>query len=128
MMQRVTALLPDDLPAAEVLRQRPPTLDEITSVCADYYNVSSDRLAMGRDRQTSHTRRCIYYFARRYIRMMSCKQISTRFFKRTENSVWSGASKVEGMREHDELIRDDLDILERRIAQAVLNWRFTPCR
>lgn len=128
-MKRVTALLPDDLPAADVLRQRPPTLDEIIEACAGFYDVPiDDKLMTGRARRISHVRRCVYYFARRYLRMMSCKQIATRFYKRNHNTVWSGASRIDGMRPVDELVRDDLDIIERRIAQSVLNWRFTPCR
>lgn len=126
-MHMVTALMPDDLPAAKVLRQRPPTFDEIIKECADYYDIPLDRFMTGRDRLSSHARRCAFYLARRYTRL-SCDTVAKLTGRRGHTTAVAAAMKVNGIRLTDERLRDDIDILERRIAQTVLNWRFTPCR
>jgi chromosomal replication initiation ATPase DnaA len=127
-MRRVTALLADDVNPADVLRQRPPTFREIMQACAEHYNVEMDHLlGGGSDREATTARNCAFYIGRRYTRH-SCEEMAFAMGRRTHHPCTTALTKMSGRLQVEERLRDDIDIIERRIAQTVLDWRFMPCR
>lgn len=127
-MGPVATLIPDDIRAADVLRQRPPTFTEIMTACAGYYGVEMDHLlGGGGDRTTTLARNCAFWLGRRYTRH-SCEEMSRMIGRMTHHPCTTALNKIAGRLQVEERLRDDIDIIERRVMEAVLNWRYTPCR
>jgi chromosomal replication initiation ATPase DnaA len=123
----VEPFLPDDASPAKIFAANPPLLGEIIAATCAHYRLDPARIADGgySPSAASFVRNVISYQARLYTHL-SGEKIGTAL-GRTESTVRAGENKVTGRLTVDEHLRDDLDIIARRIAIAVLKRGGRPC-
>ena len=120
------SLLPDDLPPARVFAEHPPTFDEVRQAVCDHYGIHFDYLTGRVDRHATMVKAIIAYLLRRHAHM-GVEEIARLVGYRNSSSVSAAATKVDGRLTVEELLQDDIDIIKRRIAHAILE-RSAPCQ
>ncbi|WP_445215493.1 hypothetical protein ACKWRH_23730 [Bradyrhizobium sp. Pa8] len=106
-------LIPDDVPASRVLDQWPPELHEIALAACAHYRVGLDP-----GLKLKHIRGLVVLLARRYTRA-SLPIIGAALGCSASNAASMG-TKMSGKLEIIEQLRDDHDVIERRIAELVI--------
>lgn len=97
----------------------PPKLSEIIEVVCDYYGLTKTQVT-GPNKSFAHRRMVIYFLARKLTRL-SMPQIGRHLGDRDHSTIQKGAQRIAKLSKADEVLRDDLDVLELRIAEKVLN-------
>lgn len=110
------SLLPDDVKPATVLAAGPVLLSEITDAVCAHYGLSVEELVSLYKHQA---RGLLVVLARRYARGVTTKTIG-EWLGCTNGTVGANYTKTHGRLAVDELLRDDLDIIERRLADIVI--------
>jgi chromosomal replication initiation ATPase DnaA len=121
----LNSLLPDDLSPSLVLAITPPNISDILRTVARFYGVKPEAaLYAGTGehgpRLCSHVRQVTCCLARRMTRA-SHQKIANALGYRNHTTVHYNALLIEGRAQRHELLRDDLDILRRRITDHVLD-------
>ena len=107
-------LLPDNVPPSKVLIKSPPLLTEIIRAVCDHYRYTNAQMV------ADHTARgLIIVLARRYTRAPQ-REIGQLLGYSHFTNISSMFGKTHARMAHNELLRDDYDIIERRIAEMVL--------
>jgi len=120
---QLQSLLPDDLSPDLVFAISPPTLAEILAQVSAFYAVPTPLIIKHyrhcRHRDISFARHVVCYLARTMTRL-SHQQIGTRLGGFDIATVYYGHIRLTQLRAHNEIVRDDLDILHRRVMDVVL--------
>jgi chromosomal replication initiator protein len=102
-----------------------PRFTEIVETVSQFYGVSLVALTSPRRSMViTRPRQVVYYLARK-LTGLSLPQIGYRLGKRDHTTVMHGIEKITKDMKRDELLRDDVDLLELKVAEKVLN-RETP--
>jgi chromosomal replication initiation ATPase DnaA len=104
-----------------IARERPPKLAEIIESVCDYYNVTVVQITGAQRARHITIARMVTYFLARKLTGMSLAQIGKFLGDRDHTTVWHGAQRIQTLSKVDEVLRDDLDVLELRISEKVLN-------
>jgi chromosomal replication initiation ATPase DnaA len=97
-----------------------PTLREIMDAVAEYYSVTRDEIESHKHIQYfSHPRLVVYYLARKLTRL-SLTNIADRIGGRDHTTIRTGFFKISHQIRHNEVLRDDIDVLRARIAEKVM--------
>ncbi|MBR0741197.1 hypothetical protein JQ581_30120 [Bradyrhizobium liaoningense] len=112
-MVETRSLLPDELPPARLLSAQAPRLDEIVLATCIHFRVKTDQLHAHRT-----VRGLIVILARRYTRV-SFSQLAA-LLGVTPATVCQLNNKMHGRLDANELLRDDRDVIERRLADIVI--------
>lgn len=107
------SVLPDDVPAFRLLDARPPELHEIALAACGYYRVGLDP-----GLKLKHIRGLVVLLARRYTHA-SLPAIGGMLGCSASNAASMG-NKMSGKLDVIEQLRDDRDVIERRVADMVL--------
>lgn len=102
-----------------------PRLSEITEAVCAHYSISEIEITSQRKKLVTTRPRMIAYYLARKLTGLSLPQIGAKLGGRDHTSVLNGANKIAKEIQSDELLRDDCDLLELKIAEKVLN-RETP--
>lgn len=97
----------------------PPKLSEIIEVVCDYYGLTKNQVT-GPHKSFANRRLVVYFLARKLTRL-TLPQIGRHLGDRDHSTILKGALRVAKLSKVDEVLRDDLDVLELRIAEKVLN-------
>ena len=98
-----------------------PRFAEIVETVSQFYAVSLVALTSPRRSMViTRPRQIVYYLARK-LTGLSLPQIGYRLGKRDHATVRHGIEKITKEMKRDELLRDDIDLLELKIAEKVLN-------
>jgi chromosomal replication initiation ATPase DnaA len=122
----IKTLLPDDVSPLRVFAASPPTFEEVEKAVCDHYGTPPDYYRAHGDRSATLVKNIIAFMLRRHGRM-SERAISQHLGYRAKSSVMFGVLKITGRIEVEELLRDDIDIIRRRVAHAILE-RSAPCQ
>lgn len=99
----------------------PPKFSEIMDVVCSYYDVTPIHV-VGPLKYAAFSRpRMIVYYLARKLTKMSLPQIARAMGDRDHTTILYGAKRIHLLSKVDEVLRDDLDVLELRIAEKVLN-------
>jgi chromosomal replication initiation ATPase DnaA len=105
---------------AEFLVENRPTLAEIMTEVSNFYIVPHDDLCgPSQSHRYAQPRKIVYYLARKLTRL-SLHNIAQRIGERDHSTIYQGFQSVTQKLRHDEILRDDLDVLRSRIAERVL--------
>ena len=105
---------------AEFFTANRPTLDEIVSCVAEFYDIPRrDIIGHTNLVDYAHPRLMVYYLARKLTRL-SLHNIAKRLDHRDHSTIYRGFQRTAQRVRKDELLRDDLDVLRSRIAEKVL--------
>jgi chromosomal replication initiator protein len=97
-----------------------PTLREIMDVVGEYYSVTRAELESHRHIQYfAHPRQVVYYLARKLTRL-SLTNIADRIGGRDHTTIRTGFFRISHQIRHNEVLRDDIDVLRARIAERVM--------
>jgi chromosomal replication initiation ATPase DnaA len=117
---QLQSLLPDDVSPDLVFAISPPTLTEILAQVSAFYAVPTSLIIKHcRAPDICFARHVTCYLARTMTRL-SHQQIGNRLGGFDITLSHYGHARVMQLREQDEIVRDDLDILHRRVMDAVL--------
>jgi chromosomal replication initiation ATPase DnaA len=106
---------------ADLARGQPPKLSEIIESVCDYYNVTVIQITGAQRARHITIARMVTYFLARKLTGMSLSQVGKLLGDRDHTTIWHGAQRVQILSKVDEVLRDDLDVLELRISEKVLN-------
>lgn len=117
---QLQSLLPDDVSPDLVFAISPPTLAEILAQVSSFYAVPAPLIMRHcRHRDICFARHVACYLARTMTRL-SHQQIGNRLGGFDIATVYYGHIRLMQLREQNEIVRDDLDILHRRVVDVVL--------
>lgn len=102
----------------------PPKLSEIIEVVCDYYGLTETQIT-GPTKFFARPRMVVYFLARK-LTNLSMPQIGRHLGDRDHSTVQKGAQRIAKLLKVDEVLRDDIDLLELKITEKVLN-RESPC-
>lgn len=118
---RVSVLLGE---AAKNDDQMHPRFREIVRAACEFYGVTElEIMSRRRAPRVAIPRQVIYYLAR-HLTSMSYPEIGRRIGGKDHTTVLHGARQIEKRAGAEHLIRDDLDVLQAKIAAAVLERNF----
>ncbi len=98
-----------------------PRFSEILDVVCDHYGISLLEITSQRRSLTATKPRTIAYYLARKLTGLSMPQIGARLGGRDHTTVLSGANRIAKEIQSDDLLRKDIDRLELKIAEKVLN-------
>jgi chromosomal replication initiation ATPase DnaA len=106
---------------AEYFSENRPTLEEIIHCVCEFYEVQPrDVRGHGRVQEYSRPRLITYYLARKLTRL-SLHNIADRLGDRDHATIYTGYQRtMQRLRNGDEILRDDLDVLRCRIGEVVM--------
>lgn len=97
----------------------PPKMSEIIEVVCDYYGLTAAQITS--PRKSDARPRMIVYFLARKLTTLSMPQIGRQLGDRDHSTVQKGAQRIAKLSKVDEILRDDIDLLELKVAEKVLN-------
>ena len=116
--------------AQEVLKdlirasQRRITIDDIQRKVADYYNLRlSDLLSARRSRTIARPRQVAMYLSK-ILTTRSLPEIGRKFGGRDHTTVIHAVKRIEGLRDSDSAIQEEVDLLIAEISRVSENTRF----
>lgn len=113
--RELQTLLPDDVSPVVVLDRSPPLLREITAAVCHHYHITIEQLLS----ELRHPARgLLIVLARRYTR--ETYQALGDWLGITNGNASALFAKTIGRLPQNELLRDDHDIIERRLAEVVI--------
>lgn len=98
-----------------------PRLAEIIDVICDFYGLTTVELTNSQKSARLTVPRKITYYLARKLTGLSMPQIGLRLGDRDHSTIAKGAASIAKAAEANELLRDDIDLLELKIAEKVLN-------
>jgi hypothetical protein len=107
--------------AAKGIVDTRPTFTEIMDVVCEFYGVSHVDLKSARRTAVFARPRQISCYLGRQLTGMSLPQIGRRLGGRDHTTILHNANKIASEGNVDEVLRDDIDVLELKISEKVLN-------
>ena len=114
----VRAFLPDDVSPASIFATNPPTIEEVIAEACAFYRMPRDEAMTAGHRQASLVRNVIVHQARICGRLPHA--VIGKAIGKSSQITMAAENKIGGRISIDEPFRDDMDILQRRIACAVI--------
>lgn len=97
-----------------------PYYTEILDAVCEFYGVTRTDIVSARRTWDLTRPRMIAFYLGRKLTGLSLPQIGARTGNRDHTTVLHGANKISSQMQEDDILRDDLDVLEARIAEKVV--------